>query len=681
MSRTSTRSRAASIARTCALTVAASTTLSLTGAPVDAAPRTWDNTFTDDTWNDASHWQGGTAPQNGDDVILQQSDNIDRTVRYGNPPGVTLNSLTIESTGTGVMTLSQTAHQLDVLSLRMGLVGTGAYNLSGGTLNSAQTFIGVNGVGSFTQSGGRHNASVFVSLGDGSLGFGSYVLGDGTFTANELDVGYSGTGTFGQGGGALTVNTFLALGTVEGGRGTYNMIASGSINAASEYIGLLGAGTFIQAAGSNTVAEVFSIGENIGSIGTYTIGGSATLTAPEFDVGFAGQGAFFQNGGSVTSPNINLAARAGSTGTYTMTAGSIVANGAPGDPGDIIVGIDSGSAASFGQSGGSVTSSGYISIAYSTGSRGSWVLDGGSISANRVQVAGSPTAAGGIGTFTQNNGTLNATGGVKVWNRGIYRFNGGAFTANALEVVGSKFIIGAASGRTARVNSVAITAGGRVDINDNKMIIDYSGPTPIGNVATPGTITNYIATARNTGVSGHWSGPGITSSVANGTLFSVGVAEASQVFNISGVQTASFGGQTVDATSVLVKFTYYGDTDLNGIVNFDDYSRTDQGFLNSRQGWFNGDFDYNGVVNFDDYSLIDFAFNTQSVTLGRAVKFLDGTDRSERGMDTPALSKVLEHYQQFGDAYANAFLSAVPEPTGITVIGLAVAGMVRRRRR
>jgi hypothetical protein len=66
---------------------------------------------------------------------------------------------------------------------------------------------------------------------------------------------------------------------------------------------------------------------------------------------------------------------------------------------------------------------------------------------------------------------------------------------------------------------------------------------------------------------------------------------------------------------VLVKYTYYGDTDFNGRVNFDDYVRTDAGFNNHASGWLNGDFDLNGIVNFDDYVLIDLAFSTQSGTL------------------------------------------------------------------
>jgi len=69
--------------------------------------------------------------------------------------------------------------------------------------------------------------------------------------------------------------------------------------------------------------------------------------------------------------------------------------------------------------------------------------------------------------------------------------------------------------------------------------------------------------------------------------------------------------QVIDTTAVLVKYTYYGDTDFNGAVNFDDYSRTDNGFSTGKSGWLNGDFDGNGGVNFDDYALIDLAFNTQ----------------------------------------------------------------------
>jgi hypothetical protein len=90
--------------------------------------------------------------------------------------------------------------------------------------------------------------------------------------------------------------------------------------------------------------------------------------------------------------------------------------------------------------------------------------------------------------------------------------------------------------------------------------------------------------------------------------------EASEFKSIYGVG-ALFDGETVDPTTVLVKYTYYGDTDFNGVVNFDDYSRTDAGFNGHKTGWLNGDFDGNGSINFDDYALIDLAFNAQTSAL------------------------------------------------------------------
>jgi len=310
-------------------------------------------------------------------------------------------------------------------------------------------------------------------------------------------------------------------------------------------------------------------------------------------------------------------------------------------------------------------------------------MNGGSISAAAMDIGGHPAipdisqaaGPGGTGSFTQSSGSVNVSGTMTLWNRSFYRLNGGSLTAQTANLIGSKLILGAGAHVTPRFNALSVTSNGRVDVNDNAMIIDYTGASPAS------TIRGYIASGRN-GPTGLWSGPGITSTLANGTLFGVGYAEASQALGISGSQTATFNGQTVDATTVLVKFTYNGDTDLNGRVNFDDYVRTDNGFNNHLSGWFNGDFDYNGSVNFDDYVLIDFAFNNQNGTLGRATAFLQGSDRSGAGMGDPALQKLMLHVNEFGDPYVNAFLAAVPEPgTALGVAALGALKMVRRRRR
>jgi len=121
---------------------------------------------------------------------------------------------------------------------------------------------------------------------------------------------------------------------------------------------------------------------------------------------------------------------------------------------------------------------------------------------------------------------------------------------------------------------------------------------------------------------GAWTGEGLTSSAAgaiNPHITTLGVLESADYLSVYG-PGATFDGDPLDNSAVLVKYTYYGDTDFNGIVNFDDYARTDSGFLTQRSGWLNGDFDGNGVVNFDDYSLIDLAFNAQSTPLRPAAE-------------------------------------------------------------
>ena len=156
-----------------------------------------------------------------------------------------------------------------------------------------------------------------------------------------------------------------------------------------------------------------------------------------------------------------------------------------------------------------------------------------------------------------------------------------------------------------------VATSSTLDLNDNDLLLDYTGVSPLS------SIQSLINAARSGGA---WSGNGLTSQAARSATAhntTLGAMEATDFKSIYGA-TAMFDGEAIDATAVLVKYTYYGDADFNGKVNFDDYVRTDNGFNNHMSGWMNGDFDGNGQVNFDDYVLIDLAFNTQGAALGRA---------------------------------------------------------------
>jgi hypothetical protein len=123
-----------------------------------------------------------------------------------------------------------------------------------------------------------------------------------------------------------------------------------------------------------------------------------------------------------------------------------------------------------------------------------------------------------------------------------------------------------------------------------------------------------------------------------------------------------------------VKYTYYGDTDFNGTVNFDDYVRTDSGFNNHRTGWLNGDFDLNGNVNFDDYVLIDLAFNTQARRSDttrpgeRKKKFFPARTSRARCQGTASAHSFLQRFD-VGD----------PGPQGYRGVELSLHSPLRRR--
>jgi hypothetical protein len=122
-----------------------------------------------------------------------------------------------------------------------------------------------------------------------------------------------------------------------------------------------------------------------------------------------------------------------------------------------------------------------------------------------------------------------------------------------------------------------------------------------------------------------------------------------------------------------------GDTDFNGLVDFDDYARIDAGFIAQNMFcWSTGDFDSNGTIDFDDYTLIDNEFlngNDGRTPLGAWAAVQPGMS----GHEIYSL-----HAEAFGQAYIDAFnnyISMVPEPASAGAAGLALVALLGRRRR
>ena len=168
-----------------------------------------------------------------------------------------------------------------------------------------------------------------------------------------------------------------------------------------------------------------------------------------------------------------------------------------------------------------------------------------------------------------------------------------------------------------RVKALTITNQGWLDLTDNALLVDYPGATVLGawtGAAYTG-VAGMIGSAYNFG---EWDGPGIrgAGAAASKGVTTLGVAEASDVLFLSDGETALWNGVTVDATSVIVKYTYAGDLNFDGLVDDADYGQIDNYVqFPGTTGYANGDFNYDGVIDGADYGIIDNSVQLQGLPL------------------------------------------------------------------
>ncbi len=197
------------------------------------------------------------------------------------------------------------------------------------------------------------------------------------------------------------------------------------------------------------------------------------------------------------------------------------------------------------------------------------------------------------------------------------------------------------------ISGLTINAGSDLDVENNHIIISYAAGTQATADATIRTylINGYAGGALNgTG--------GIDSSVAAVTSgFAVGYADGAD-----GVVSGLSSGQ------IEVKYTRYGDANLDGVVSGDDFSILVGNLGKSAAAWDKGDFNYDGVVSGNDFALL-------VANLGKAS---NGADVTLPAADLAAIDAF---------AAANGLMADVPEPASAGLLIVAGLGMLARRRR
>jgi hypothetical protein len=219
------------------------------------------------------------------------------------------------------------------------------------------------------------------------------------------------------------------------------------------------------------------------------------------------------------------------------------------------------------------------------------------------------------GTLSANTGgTLTADGLadvrlVTIRNNGVTNVNSNsAVTAVSVRGIGTvnisnnstlTIIAGAGTNSTSTMRGLTTTAGGRLDLTDSAVLIDYTGASPRSAIAA------LVASGFGGGT---WNGAtGIISSLAAGSPPSlrtgVGYAEAS--FAAPG---GVFQGQPHDGTAVAVRYTLLGDSNLSGSVDIGDFAILVANF-NLPANWDGGDYNYSGVTDIGDFALLVGNFN------------------------------------------------------------------------
>lgn len=182
------------------------------------------------------------------------------------------------------------------------------------------------------------------------------------------------------------------------------------------------------------------------------------------------------------------------------------------------------------------------------------------------------------------------------------------------------------------VNSLGVAAAATLDLTDNSLIVDYLGASPAESVR--GMLLD-----------------GRLISSLSGPTHRLGYADNSEL------GLASFAAQPIDASSILIDFTFAGDANLDQRVDIRDLLALASHWQTAIDSWTAGDFNYDSTVDAADLTLL--AMNWQA---GVAA--------------APAMS--------LSDVLASLSLPniSVPEPgTTLALLAASLVPTITRRRR
>jgi autotransporter-associated beta strand protein len=601
----------------------------------------------------------GTTTTFSGPVYLSDNANV-RTLRFGGPGNVVVSGVISNGTsgsatdnltyqGTGTLTLTNSNTYVGVTNLTSGTVAvanSGAF--SAGQVNFGTTTAGA-GSATLRASGGpvtipnafvMNTNSTQPAIIDGS----DALTLSGVFTNRAsngvLNVNSTATTTF-SGGVHLSDNTTTRTFRIGG---TGNVLISGVV------ADFQSTGSSLTQQGTGTItltnANTYSGNTTVAS-GTLAIGNDAALGTSTLVLGnnTAPATVAASGGPHAVANNVTLSSSAANPGTIGGSQ-NLTINGSFSN------GNTDGYLAVTNSASSTLAGPVYLSSSTAAGrtlhvtGTGNLLISGVIADANGAGLPGA-LEQNGSGSLTLANANTY-TGGTAVTSGTLVLANADATAGGAINVSnGALAQAQAGLSKAVTVSTLATNTSGKFDLTNNSMVVRSSTAAAVGaNIQT-----GYAG--------GAWTGPGIDSSTAAaGTTTGIGFADNAVL------ALTSFKGVNVGPTDVLVKYTYYGDADLDGDVDGNDVGRWATNFTGSggstTKSWVEGDWDYDGDVDGND--------------VGRwAVNF---TGSGGGTLNIPnAQPEAVAMLEAMG-------FTVVPEPTGLALLGgVAGASLLARRRR